>query len=469
MPSDNPRTLEIPAYWDHHRDPGNYWPFVNGFTNDYLLSWFDQFYPEMRDECETKQGYPIGLCRSIEVENTWRQPHNCENFFYPIALHWWLNSTRWDRNANKLWLENFTLDHFVLSAIAQKRCTILLHNYWEGWDAQRWLEIVYLIQSKYPEITRDDFLVVSNNLAIKDSIRSVGIAFFQELAQSSGQWANIGSLHQHLKKSIQERSSRRYRFVSLNRRPSSARWATMTLLYPDRHIGLLSFGLYTDLTDNTGNIGYLETEYKNRIQSRLADPTTNEYASLSGFSNRYPEAFRSYLDQEIQGELPLIISDNIDIRTNPNADNSIDKFISTYLHIVTETYMDNTGLEPGEVADRMHFSEKTFKPIWYLQPFVLCAEPHALKYLRSLGYETFGRWIDETYDDILDNQQRIATSIAAAKKFYQRDAAKIDDDMLEMLPVLQHNYQCLCNNAGNLPSNLIAAMNMQKQHAYKLA
>ena len=70
----------------------------------------------------------------------------------------------------------------------------------------------------------------------------------------------------------------------------------------------------------------------------------------------------------------------------------------SFWHIVTETVF---------YYDKLHLTEKIFKPIAMKQPFMLVAAPGNLAYLRSYGFKTFEGIIDESYDLIQDNDQRI--------------------------------------------------------------
>jgi hypothetical protein len=107
---------------------------------------------------------------------------------------------------------------------------------------------------------------------------------------------------------------------------------------------------------------------------------------------------------------------------------------SALWHIVTETVFYHS---------KLHLTEKVFKPIVSRRPFVLLAAPGNLSYLRSYGFETFDRWIDETYDTELDNDLRIKRALLEIKKFENYST----DDMLsvldEMRPVIQHNFEHL--------------------------
>jgi len=76
-----------------------------------------------------------------------------------------------------------------------------------------------------------------------------------------------------------------------------------------------------------------------------------------------------------------------------------DQAADSMLYLVTETVA--TGR-------RHHITEKTFKPIAMGMPFMIVGTKGSLKYLHSYGFKTFGSFWDESYDDIDDDQERIA-------------------------------------------------------------
>ena len=52
-------------------------------------------------------------------------------------------------------------------------------------------------------------------------------------------------------------------------------------------------------------------------------------------------------------------------------------------------------------------SEKILKPLLNLHPFIVMSTPHTLKKITELGFKTFGRFIDESYDDEENPQKRL--------------------------------------------------------------
>tara|TARA_R110001592_G_scaffold43527_3_gene140982 strand:+ start:8830 stop:10041 length:1212 start_codon:yes stop_codon:yes gene_type:complete len=77
-----------------------------------------------------------------------------------------------------------------------------------------------------------------------------------------------------------------------------------------------------------------------------------------------------------------------------------DYFQNAYWNFVVETHFDN---------DTIFLTEKTFKPILNLQPFIIVGNPYSLKLLESLGYQTFTDVIRETYDLEEDHKERMSS------------------------------------------------------------
>jgi len=101
------------------------------------------------------------------------------------------------------------------------------------------------------------------------------------------------------------------------------------------------------------------------------------------------------------------------------------------LYLVTETIA--TGA-------RQHLTEKVFKPICLQMPFVLVGTCGSLAYLRSYGFQTFGDFWDESYDDEPDDQKRIELIGQLLKHL---DSLTPDDKTTlfhSILPVINHNY-----------------------------
>ena len=71
---------------------------------------------------------------------------------------------------------------------------------------------------------------------------------------------------------------------------------------------------------------------------------------------------------------------------------------NSLIHVITETHC---------YGDFVHVTEKTWKVINFLQPFIVLATKGHLAYLRSLGFKTFHEFWDESYDLIEDHGLRL--------------------------------------------------------------
>jgi hypothetical protein len=56
------------------------------------------------------------------------------------------------------------------------------------------------------------------------------------------------------------------------------------------------------------------------------------------------------------------------------------------------------------------------RPIACGHPFILAAGPGSLKLLRSYGFHTFADYINESYDDIQDAQERLAAIVSEMRR-----------------------------------------------------
>ena len=161
--------------------------------------------------------------------------------------------------------------------------------------------------------------------------------------------------------------------------------------------------------------------------------------------NRQPRAHRIELvkrliDSKLIDNMILscgrlgIFYDVTDLITNNPTGLNLNAQLSTYINIVTETYYSHD-------ETRMFFSEKIFKPISCLQPFILVGQPDSLKFLREFGYKTFDGWINEEYDSIQNNRGRMDAIISEIKRLDSLSTDELSNLMYEMLPTLIHNYK----------------------------
>ncbi len=96
---------------------------------------------------------------------------------------------------------------------------------------------------------------------------------------------------------------------------------------------------------------------------------------------------------------------------------SMDIYSRSYFEIVPETMHDGGYF----------YTEKTNKAILTCTPFLMVTAPGYLKYLRDLGYQTFGHAIDESYDDIQDLESRVNAVVASLRDIIDRGPRHVYD------------------------------------------
>jgi len=110
--------------------------------------------------------------------------------------------------------------------------------------------------------------------------------------------------------------------------------------------------------------------------------------------------------------------------------------LSTYINLITDTFFE------GDVF----VSEKVYTAIAHGQIFVMLAPAGTLAYLRSQGYQTFGNFIDESYDLISDNYARLQAVADLVINLHNQDLAKLATDCRD---IVLHNYQIFYSKNTN--------------------
>ncbi len=181
-------------------------------------------------------------------------------------------------------------------------------------------------------------------------------------------------------------------------------------------------------------------------------------ASLSAFLTRFKqnvteETFSKVIEnlKKLMPSLPLKL--NIDWTENANyvkADD-LDFFENSYLSLVTETYFFPTVKQDQQPDDQsIFFSEKVYKPILMRHPFILACRPGALATLRQMGYKTFSTYIDETYDTIENDNDRlnaIVIEITRLSKFTDEQWITWQTGVQD---IVEHNYRILMNREKHM-------------------
>ena len=90
-----------------------------------------------------------------------------------------------------------------------------------------------------------------------------------------------------------------------------------------------------------------------------------------------------------------------------------------------------------------YVSEKTLTAINVKLPFLLVAPPHGLEYLKKLGFKTFDRWWDESYDKEENHQTRMLMLFDIIDYIDSKSLEELSAIYEDMQETLLHNLEIL--------------------------
>lgn len=124
----------------------------------------------------------------------------------------------------------------------------------------------------------------------------------------------------------------------------------------------------------------------------------------------------------------------------PDLENNKADVLNTQAHM--DTFI-NVVTESLTCENSIFFSEKIYKPIYMLQPFILFGNPNSLRKLKELGFKTFDMWWDESYDSEIDMIQRFKKIVNVMEEISSWDYDKCFRITNEMEDVLIHNFKIM--------------------------
>lgn len=215
---------------------------------------------------------------------------------------------------------------------------------------------------------------------------------------------------------------RQRKFLCMNRMPHLYRICLLGLMLENNLLDQAYYSFYD-------NQVCVSEETENNICSRL--------------SNELADTIMSQVRNNI-GMLPLQLTLD-EFASNPNGITMQDAelFRDTYFSVIPETYFfNNTFL--NEMNTVFH-SEKVFNAIVMKHPFIIVGLPNTLDHLHHNGYRTFHPYIDESYDDIMDDEQRLLKIIDEVKRLSSLTTEQLVEWQESIKEIVEYNYQVMMN------------------------
>lgn len=171
-----------------------------------------------------------------------------------------------------------------------------------------------------------------------------------------------------------------------------------------------------------------------------SEEVTQAQQTIDELQRRHQSEYIKVGFDKIKNNLPLQV-DLVDLRINQFQATSlpIEFYQTSCFSLVSSTCAFQTR------EKSVGFTEKEIKPILARHPFVIHNLAGALAHLKNMGFLTFERWFDESYDEETDDNKRLIKITDEVRRLSELSFEQWDIMLEEMSPVLEHNYNRLVN------------------------
>jgi hypothetical protein len=151
----------------------------------------------------------------------------------------------------------------------------------------------------------------------------------------------------------------------------------------------------------------------------------------------------------------LDVADNV---LNKWGDATYDAITQADFHVLVETHYDLSYYVPGYTGYNRKLApssitEKTNKPIACSKPFIVFSTPYFLEDLRTLGYESYAPFIDESYDVEEDNHKRLNMIVAEIERISSLPEDQYNELLANCSVIAARNRQKLLDRKSNISYN----------------
>ena len=234
---------------------------------------------------------------------------------------------------------------------------------------------------------------------------------YADMMKSFPTIGNLGYICELAEESdLNENKIRPYKFLCNNKTMTKEHRSTMAYF-------AIKYNLLKE-----GKFSFLQKIDKNTLYSQISKIIENPI-------EEYIEKIQSILPYELDThELSELEKTNFGATNNKK-----DWYTETYINLVTETFFGRN----------VFLSEKVFKPLSNLQPFIVLGDYATLAELQKLGFKTFEPFIDESYDLELDPKIRIEKIEKEIEKLKNKSIEEIHNWYYSIKDILLYNQKHL--------------------------
>ena len=255
--------------------------------------------------------------------------------------------------------EQFRLHHAkIKSAVESGIISVIFSNPAEGSETIRWQLFSYGID----ELVAQGKIIVVSGGDLEPKYQNYLHENF--ISKCFGYQENI--VAQTRTNEIYSKAHKPYQFLFLNGRHRPWR---RYLIEHFKKTGLIECALWTNLDTHRGELQFLPAKYEVERYQQNLNVQAQGFVKDKLFGNEWGEVY-----------------------INPDA------YIDTYFSLVTETVVDY----PYSFR-----TEKLWKPMFMAHPWIVISSRGYYRDLRNLGFKTYDHLIDESFDLIDNNQDRL--------------------------------------------------------------
>lgn len=176
--------------------------------------------------------------------------------------------------------------------------------------------------------------------------------------------------------------------------------------------------------------------------TKNADAFTKMITGIRDLNNNSPLS----LDFEVSEATPIIhnylksmfpISTIHDLKVSKYGDNK-DRLNNIYADVFCDVVNESRFAQPTA-----NYSEKVYRPMYYLKPFIMVGPPHTLHYMKEQGFKTFSDFWDESYDAMEDHEQRLFAIFKVIDFINSKSIEELKIMYEQMHDILAHNRNIL--------------------------
>jgi hypothetical protein len=160
-----------------------------------------------------------------------------------------------------------------------------------------------------------------------------------------------------------------------------------------------------------------------------------------------------YFIDNLVPRLPIVVDLEKDVELiEPYIGSSYvhEMYTNSYFNIITET---SYNFDKTIIGNNVYLTEKTYRPMFGMQPFILVSNPGCLNQLRNMGFETFPEFFDESYDEIENPWHRMDAILVQIKEICSLSYEEIHDRYYSIFWKLEANRNRLIEIADDREIN----------------